>query len=135
MLTLWRHCCWLLFLAGCTTRPDTAPGTSDHVHRITTTVTVTDAAVLPTADVDIPVFSTVVWRNRGSSPMHVDIAAAACGRCETVLGFEPTAAGARSLPIAPGSVATICFHERGDFPFVVSGAREHRGTIRVGEAR
>jgi hypothetical protein len=135
MLPSRRHLCWLLCLACCTTRPEPAVGAGDHVHRITTTVTVTDTAVLPTADVDIPVFSTVVWRNRGTGPMHVAIEAAACGRCETVLGFEPSATGARSLAIAPGSVATICFHERGNFPFVVSGAGDRRGTIRVGEPR
>ncbi len=39
------------FAASCAVRPDTA---ADHSHRVTTTVTVTDAAILPAAMLAIP---------------------------------------------------------------------------------
>ncbi len=74
-----------------------------------------------------------MWRNGGGGPLQVDIDAAACGECETVLGFHPGEHGARSVAIAPGSVATICFHDQGVFPFVARlGGNGLRGTIRVG---
>lgn len=127
---------WVCVVAGCTTHTDFAEGLGDHAHRITTTVTVTDTEVLPTASVDIPVLSTVVWRNRGTRPLQIDIEATSCGSCETVMGFEATTNGARSLAIAPGSVATICFHTVGEFPFVAQGGeRRHTGVIRVGAAQ
>jgi hypothetical protein len=134
MPTIRRHAfVWSALLAACTTRPEPATGTADHVHRVTTTITLTDTAVLPSPTVDIPNLSTVVWRNRGTAPVQVEIAATTCGGCETVLGFAPAANGARSVAIAPGCVASICFHVQGSFPFVArSGDRDQRGTIRVG---
>lgn len=123
----------LALVASCAA---TADHSADHTHRITTTVTVTDAAILPTAEVEIPVFSSVVWRNRGSAPLEVAIEATSCGTCETVLGFAPADHGVRSVAIAPGSVATICFHELGRFAFVTKiGGNERRGEIVVGGAR
>ncbi|MBL8756237.1 MAG: hypothetical protein JNK15_23280 [Planctomycetes bacterium] len=99
---------------------------------MTTTVTVTEAGVMPLADVRIPAFSTVVWRNAASVPLRIAIDAAACPDCETVLGFAGSAAGAHAAAVAPGQVATLCFHDAGTFPFVLQlGGREHRGTIVV----
>ena len=111
------------------------PPRADHVHRFTTTVTVTDGAILPAADFTIPAFSSVVWRNRGSAPLEVTIQAASCGTCETVLGFQPQPQGVRSVAIQPGAVASICFHTVGKFPFAAKvGDREQRGAITVAEA-
>lgn len=124
----------LALVASCAANPGSVDG--DHTHRVTTTVTVTDQAILPTANVEIPAFSSVVWRNRGSAPLEVAIEATSCGTCETVLGFAPAAHGVRSVAIAPGSVATICFHEVGRFPFVTRiGSDERRGEIVVGGAQ
>lgn len=133
-----KHSPLPLFLVGaamaasCAVRPDTA---ADHSHRVTTTVTVTDAAILPAATLAIPAFSTVVWRNRGSRPLEIAIEATSCGVCDTVLGFHQAEHGVRSVAIAPGSVASICFHDVGNFPFIArSGGDERHGAIVVGGA-
>lgn len=119
--------------ASCASAPDEPAAV--HSHRTTTTVTVTDAGLLPQPTVAIPVFSTVVWRNGGSQPLVVAIEAASCGDCETVLGFRAADHGARSVAIAPGSVASLCFHDAGRFAFTATvGATAHRGTIVVGGA-
>ncbi len=48
------------------------------------------------------------------------------------MGFAPDPDGARSVALAPGSVASICFHDEGSFPFVAKlGVGEQRGTITV----
>lgn len=123
-----------LAFASCATAPEQPQ--ADHSHRITTTVTVTDAALLPAATVAIPAFSSVVWRNRGSQPLEVAIDGTSCGTCETILGFAPAEHGVRSVAIAPGAVASICFHEVGKFPFVTRlGGAERRGEIVVGGAQ
>lgn len=119
---------FLLLLAACASP---AP-IQDHTHRITTTVTITDAALLPAATVPIPVFSTVVWRNRSSAPAEIAVTAATCGTCETVMGFAPGDGGARSVAVAPGAVATLCFHQPGSYPFTAStGGQQLQGTIVV----
>jgi hypothetical protein len=41
--------------------------------------------------------------------------------CATVTGFTFGEAAAVSDPIAPGGVASLCFHEPGRYPFEVSG--------------
>lgn len=105
-----------------------------HQHRVTTTVSIGDQGVAPRAEVRIPVLSTIVWRNLGAAPALVEIELATCGRCETVLGFAPGPNGARSLPIAPGGIATICFHDAGTFPFTARlGDTVHTGSITVQE--
>lgn len=125
-----------LFLFGaCASAPTESAPPPPHVHRITTTVSVTDDALLPDADVRIPNASTVVWRNRGSAPLHVDIDIVTCGGCETVMGFHGDPTGAHSTDVAPGAIATICFHQLGTFAFRARiGDHEHRGTITVAEA-
>ncbi len=116
-------------LAACGAAPEPA----GHVHRVTTTVTVTDDGLLPAATVTIPVFSTVVWRNRGTHPLAVKVEATACPSCDTVFGFVTGEDGARSVSLEPGAVATLCFHGQGSFPFVARvGDHEHRGVIEVG---
>jgi hypothetical protein len=52
-----------------------------------------------------------------------------------VLGFAPGPNGARSLPIAPGGIATLCFHDAGTFPFTarLGGVTVHTGSITVQE--
>ncbi len=121
-----------LLLAACASE---AP-IQDHTHRITTTVSITDTALMPGAVVPIPVFSTVVWRNRSTRPAEIAVTAATCGSCETVMGFTPADDGARSVAIEPGAVATLCFHQEGHFNFVAkTGAKELQGTIVVGPAR
>jgi hypothetical protein len=108
----------------------------DHTHTVTTTVTVTDNAILPKPRVAIPVYSAVVWRNHGTAPLEVSISATTCGGCETVLGFAPSEKGACSIQIPSGSVASLCFHYAGEFPFVAKvGDREQRGEIVVGGER
>lgn len=121
-----------LLLAACASETPI----QDHAHRITTTVTITDSELLPTPTVPIPAFSTVVWRNRSTQPAQIAVTAATCGSCETVMGFAPSEAGARSVAVAPGAVATLCFHQQGHFAFVAkTGASELQGTIVVGAAR
>ena len=125
----------LFLLGGCASVPMESTPPPPHVHRITTTVSVTDDALLPHADVRIPNASTIVWRNRGSAPLHVDIDIVTCGGCETVMGFHGDPTGAHSTDVAPGAIATICFHQLGTFPFRARiGDHEHRGTITVAEA-
>lgn len=105
-----------------------------HQHRVTTTVSIGSSGVAPRAQVQIPVLSTIVWRNLGAEPLTVEIQLATCGRCETVLGFAPGPNGARSLPIAPGGIATLCFHDAGTFPFTARlGDTVHTGSITVQE--
>jgi hypothetical protein len=78
----------------------------------------------------------VVWRNRSTQPAQIAVTAATCGSCETVMGFAPAEDGARSVAVAPGSVATLCFHRPGSFVFTAtSGATELQGTIVVGAER
>lgn len=128
----------MLCLLGCrsTVPVDPADPAVPHVHRITTTVSISDAAVLPHVDEIIPVLSTVVWRNQGQAPLRIDVQAVSCGKCETVLGFRTAAHGAQSVAIAPGAVATLCFHELGVFPYTAQiGGVTHRGTISVVEDR
>lgn len=123
----------LALAASCATAPEQPAAL--HSHRVTTTVTVTDQALLPQAAVTIPAFSTVVWRNRGSQPLVVAIAATSCGDCETVLGFAPADHGARSVAIAPGAIASLCFHDTGRFAFTATvGTTAHHGEVVV-EAR
>ena len=123
----------MLCLLGCRSTSPVDPAVP-HVHRITTMVSISDADVLPGFDVVIPVQSTVVWRNQGQVPLRIDVQAVSCGKCETVLGFRTAAHGAQSVAIAPGSVATLCFHELGAFPYTAQlGGVTHRGTIAVVE--
>lgn len=113
----------------------TGPEPKGHVHRFSSTVTVTDDALLPHATVVIPAFSTVVWRNRATKEMAIELEAAACPSCDTVYGFTAGSNGARSATIAPGAIATLCFHAPGTFPFVArTNGKELRGAIEVGSA-
>ena len=124
----------VLTFAACGSSPEAAID-APHNHQHTTMVTVTDDAVLPSPAVKIPILSTVVWRNRGNAPMRIEVAAASCGGCDTVLGFTPVTKGARSADVAPGAIATLCFHQAGVFPFVAHvGSTELRGTIEVAAA-
>ena len=109
------------------------PGIDGHRHRHTVTLTIADQAMFPAAEVTIPAFATVVWRNGGTLPIVVEVEAAACNACETVLGFAPTDQGVRSVSIPPQGVATLCFHEAGRFAFLArgNGADQH-GIIVVG---
>ncbi|MFO1032121.1 MAG: hypothetical protein U1F60_13670 [Planctomycetota bacterium] len=119
--------------SGCASAPPPLEPPT-HQHRVTTTVSIGDHGVAPRAEVQIPVLSTIVWRNLGAAPATVEIELTTCGRCETVLGFAPGPNGARSLPIAPGGIATICFHETGTFPFTARlGDTVHTGSITVQE--
>lgn len=122
-------------LAACTSAPAT-PVDAPHTHQHTTMVTVTDQALLPSPTVKIPILSTVVWRNRSQAPLRVEVETASCGGCDTVMGFTPGTKGARTAEVAPGAIATLCFHQLGSFPFVAhTGANELRGCIEVGEAK
>ncbi|HEX5054475.1 MAG TPA: hypothetical protein VFZ65_22035 [Planctomycetota bacterium] len=113
-----------------------APTPPEPVHQQTVMLTVTDTELRPEPLVVIPTFATVVWRNAGSQPMSIDVGGATCNDCDTVLGFEPAARGARAPAIAPGDVATLCFHEAGSFAFVARvGSTEHRGVVQVGDVR
>jgi hypothetical protein len=122
----------LVLVLGCTSSPRPQPTGPSHRHRVTTTLTVTADTVLPADEVRIPVMSTLVWRNRTDQPLQIDIDAAACNQCDTVLGFAPAAAGARAVALAPNGIATLCFHDAGVFAYTTrSGDRVRRGTIRV----
>ena len=129
-------CHLLLLLGGCHAPPVSPPNTLPHSHRGTTTLTVTAAAILPAPEVRIPVMSTLVWRNRTDRPLQIDIAAAACNQCDTVLGFSTAGSGARAINLPPGGVATLCFHEPGVFAYATrSGDSVHEGTIAVEDRR
>ncbi|MCA8949763.1 MAG: hypothetical protein KDE27_09690 [Planctomycetes bacterium] len=130
-------CTLLLLFAGCAGAPDAeAMHDAARAHRYTATVTVTADALLPTADIAIPAFSTVLFRNGTEQTITVDVHAAACNDCDTVLGFEPSVDGVRSAPIAPGAVATLCFHEGGEFRYVANGIEPAlAGIVRVGGSR
>jgi hypothetical protein len=126
----WSASALAVLAAACAAAPPAAPS---HLHAHARTLTVTDAAILPGPDVRIPAFATVVWRNGGSTPMQVALDAAPCRECATVLGFAAADGGAATGPIAPQDIAALCFHEPGEFAFVVRrGAVAHRGTIAVG---
>jgi hypothetical protein len=115
-------------LAGCAASPPTA----QHSHQHTVTVTVTETGIAPAPDVTIPVFSTVVWRNLAAVPVRVELAAAPCHACATVLNFDVVTEGSRSQPIPPQGIAALCFHEPGDFGYVVHvGNAERRGQVHV----
>lgn len=122
-----------LVLSACGSAPP-----AGHQHLTAATVTVTETALEPSAEVRIPPFATVVFRN-GRAQGAVDVQLArdlgTCRGCSTTLRFlaEDHAAVARDLP--PGAFATICFHDVGRFPFVVrDGGSERRGTVIVGGA-
>lgn len=119
----------LVLAAACSA----APVVDGHRHRHTVTLTVGETAMLPAAEVAIPAFATVIWRNDGKVPIVVEVEAAACNACETVLGFAATEHGVRSVAIPPQGVATLCFHDAGRFSFLArgNGADQH-GTIVVG---
>ena len=122
----------LLALAACAAAPTGDP----HRHRHTVTLTISDAAVLPAPTVAVPTFATVVWRNSGTSPIEIEVAAATCNECDTVLGFVATDHGVRSVSIPPQGVATHCFHHAGEFAFTTRGnGTEQHGTIQVGGPR
>jgi len=99
-------------------------------------VVLTDRQLLPADGLRIPRYSTLVCRNRTSAPVDIHIGSVACGTCETVFGFEPDGDGAQAMQIAPGAIATLCFHDIGSFPISVhTGSGDQRNTIVVEEAR
>lgn len=123
----------LALLCGCATAPK---DTGHHAHAHTATITVTATGLQPGATVVVPTFATVVWQNRTGAPLEVAVDGAGCNDCDTVLGFAAAGQGARALAIAPGAVATLCFHDAGSFGFVARGdAGEWRGAIEVGGGR
>lgn len=129
---------WLAhgLLLGIVAACSTAPEVGGHRHRHTVTLTVAAQELLPAAELAIPTFATVVWRNGGAVPIVVEVDAAACNACETVLGFTATEHGVRSVSIPPQGVATLCFHDAGRFTFLArgNGADQH-GMIVVGGAQ
>jgi len=119
-------------LSGCASPPPASP---THAHTHTATVTVTERGLLPEPAVSIPTFATVVWRNSARVPLTIDVTAATCHECDTVMGFTNVATGARSVAVAPGGITTLCFHDAGTFAYVVHvGDAAHAGVIQVGGA-
>lgn len=119
-----------LALAGCATAPAAEP--LAHEHRQATTVVVTLGALLPDPVARIPEMATVVWHNRTGVPLSLRVHGAPCPPCDTVLGFRQEGDGASCAAVAPGSVATLCFHEVGSFAYEAkAGAAIHRGTVVV----
>lgn len=117
-------------VGGCAGPPPTPAG---HLHTHTATVTVTDTALLPDPAVSIPTFATIVWRNQATAPLVIEVTAATCHQCDTVMGFANVATGARSVTVAPGGIATLCFHDAGTFGYEARvGAATHDGVIQVG---
>jgi hypothetical protein len=126
-----RHATLLLLLAACATPPPIDP----HRHRHTVTVTLTDTTVLPMPKVSIPAYATIVWRNGGTTAIEIEVEKAVCNECDTVLDFFPDPIGARSTILDPQGVATLCFHDEGDFAFTARGAgTEQHGVIHVGDS-
>jgi hypothetical protein len=112
---------------------------STHVLAAAETVTVTDGALLPSAELHIPQYASVVFRNeRGAGDIEValDRELGQSQGCATTLHFEAVGHGAVARALPPHGIATICFHEAGTFPFVVrTAAGELHGSIVVGSAR
>lgn len=120
-------------LSACAGAPTPA---SAHAHNETATVIVTDRGLLPDPVVAIPTFATVVWQNRADAALTIEVSAAACNACDTVVGFTQIDTGARSAAIAPYGVTTLCFHDAGTFAYVARvGDVEHHGVIQVGGGR
>jgi hypothetical protein len=111
----------------------------ENPHFSSQTVTVTDRGLQPGAELAIADFGTVVFRN-GRSAGDVAIAIARpfepSAQCSTTLQFFAQESQSVSLPLSPHGVASICFHESGSFPFVVTTPEgELRGTVIVGGAQ
>lgn len=115
--------------SGCVATP--APA---DVHAIAETITVGDGGLQPAAEVQVPTFGSVLFRNGRTAGIEVELArpVGASASCATTLHFADASAHAQAA-IAPGGIAAICFHEAGTFPFAVRSAdREWRGVVRVG---
>ncbi|MCA8956149.1 MAG: hypothetical protein KDC87_08745 [Planctomycetes bacterium] len=111
---------------------------SAHEHSAAETVTITDGQLLPAAEVSLPTFGTVVFRNARSEAVtiEVDRPLGVCSQCSTALGFVADGAQTVAKAIPAHGIASLCFHDAGRFGFVVRGAAgEQRGSIAVGGSR
>jgi hypothetical protein len=120
--------------------PCACASSSSTPHLRTVTLTVADAGIQPGPDVTIPRFATVVFRHGLSDrdatfEVSVDRPLEPSEPCSTTLNFLATGARSQSAPIGARDIASLCFHDAGVFPYVIrAGAREMRGTVRVGGA-
>lgn len=124
----------LVFLAACAAPP---PTEADPHHR-TTMVALTDRGFLPAGEIRVPAMATVVFQNRTQNAVAITVLGAACPACDTVLGFSAALEGARTEALPPGSIASLCFHEPGHYPFratTAGGSVRQGGTLRVEASR
>ena len=105
-------------------------------HFSSQTVNVTTNGLVPSPEVRIAAFGTVVFRNaRDAGAIEVDIARpfAPSAQCSTTLRFSASGDASVSQTIAPRELASICFHESGKFPFTVRvEGQELCGVVLVG---
>jgi hypothetical protein len=94
--------------------------------------------LLPTGEVRIPTFATVVFKNElASGDITVQIARpyAPSAGCTTALGFHALAEASDTDPVPPQGVVSLCFHDAGSFRYSVkTPTGERKGTIVVGGA-
>lgn len=127
---------WFALVAAC----QSAPPAGTVPHFATATVTVASQGLLPTNEVRIPTFATVVFKNElTSGDITVQIARpyTPSAGCTTALGFhsvfQAVAEASDSDPVPPQGVVSLCFHHAGSFPYTVkTPAGERVGTIVVG---
>ena len=128
----------LVPVAACSSR-NVAASVLEHEHgNAMVTLQIKSAAITPTADLTIPLFSAVCWLHAAaaSKPIEVELdrSPGVCGSCATILGFGVTSDGKAQTKarIAPSSVALICFHESGNYRYTISGLEKPlSGTIHV----
>lgn len=122
------------FVLSCSSGP-----TLDPVEEgVQATIRVTSDRTLPSGDLEIPVYGSVVWLN--SLPgedqeirITLDDPLAESFPCSTTVGFEERD-GIATTPrgLKPSDFASICFHHEGEYHYKVTGGeREFEGTIRV----
>ncbi|MGE3173026.1 MAG: hypothetical protein AB7O97_10415 [Planctomycetota bacterium] len=115
------------------------PAPAGHPRFDAETVTVTVAGLLPGADVHVGHFGTVVFRNElPDADVEVELQRpfAPSDQCSTTVQFSGHGDTSRSRAIPPRGLASICFHEQGQFAFVVRTPQgERRGRVLVGGAR
>lgn len=120
-----------LLLAACAAAP--LPQTP-HVSSLT--VSASENGLRPAGDVAIEQFGTVVFRNarrQGAIEVAIEREFAPSANCSTTLQFAAKGDQSVSLPLDPGGVATLCFHEPGTFPFEIATPEGPlRGTVVVG---
>jgi ABC-type transporter lipoprotein component MlaA len=119
----------LAILGACSVAPTAHPDRSASV-----TLTLTAAGLQPQPNVRLPQFGTLVFRNQRGEPVDVSVARpfAPSANCSTALHFAADGAMSVAHGVRGDNLASLCFHEAGTFPFVISdGKTQWRGIVEV----